>query len=91
MVATAASLGDQLQAAFRGEVAQRLPRLRALLADEPVELEQVRRDAHTLASSAVVVGLPAVAVVAREVERLLEAGLLAELPPSLTQLIGLLA
>jgi HPt (histidine-containing phosphotransfer) domain-containing protein len=61
-----------LREAFAGEVAQRLPRLREAVtrADAPA-LQTALRDAHSLGSSAVVVGEPEVSRCAREAERLL--------------------
>lgn len=52
-----------LRAAFADEVRVRLPRLEAR-----TDLEVVRRDAHTLASSAWVVGEPEISHVARAAE-----------------------
>jgi HPt (histidine-containing phosphotransfer) domain-containing protein len=59
-----------LREAFAGEVAARLPHLRMPEAD----LEVARLDAHTLASSAVVVGEPALGELARQVEEQLVEG-----------------
>jgi HPt (histidine-containing phosphotransfer) domain-containing protein len=63
-----------LRQAFADEVAERLPRLVAL-----DDLEQARRDAHTLASGAWVVGEPEIARVARAVEAQLPGGPVGEL------------
>lgn len=65
---------DLLRASFASEVAERLPRL---VAREDAEV--VRRDAHTLASSAWVVGEPEISRVARAVEEDVVDGPLAEL------------
>ena len=73
---SASTLAEALAAAFAGEVAQRLPRmldaaerLRAAgVSDAAVTL---RGDAHTLASSAIIVNRPAVAELARRCELLL--------------------
>jgi HPt (histidine-containing phosphotransfer) domain-containing protein len=64
-----AALSAVLRKAFAGEVAQRLPRLEAL-----TDPEAARRDAHTLGSSAYVVGEPEIARLARAVEADLEHG-----------------
>lgn len=58
-----------LREAFSREVAARLPHLR-----RPDDLELARRDAHTLASSAWVVGEREIGVLARSVEEQLEQG-----------------
>ncbi|MGB8650949.1 MAG: Hpt domain-containing protein [Mycobacteriales bacterium] len=63
-----------LRAAFAGELTRRLPHLEAL-----TDLETARRDAHTLASSAWVVGEPEISRLAREVEEQLPGGPVAEL------------
>jgi HPt (histidine-containing phosphotransfer) domain-containing protein len=60
---------QSLRVAFAAEVASRLPHLR--LPDDP---EQARHDAHTLASSAWVVGEQDISVLARAVEFELEDG-----------------
>lgn len=57
-------LRDVLRASFATEVADRLPRILAF-----ADLDAVRRDVHTLASSAVVVGEPEIAVAARAAEQ----------------------
>jgi HPt (histidine-containing phosphotransfer) domain-containing protein len=63
-----------LREAFAAEVAERLPRLRAAAAGgTSVHLVGALRDAHTLGTSAVIVGEPQIARSAREVERLLRA------------------
>ena len=59
-----------LRKAFAGEVASRLPHLRVPVA----ALEVARLDAHTLASSAVVVGEPELGALARQVEEQLVEG-----------------
>lgn len=58
-----------LREAFTREVAARLPHLRV-----PDDLELVRQDAHSLASSAWVVGEREISVLARAVEEQLERG-----------------
>ena len=63
-----------LRRAFAKEIATRLPRLTTI-----DDLETARRDAHTLASSAWVVGEPDIARLAREVESALPGGPVAEL------------
>ena len=61
-----------LREAFAAEVAERLPRLRAAAASgDPDALATALRDAHSLGSSAVVVGEPEVSRSARAVEQLL--------------------
>jgi HPt (histidine-containing phosphotransfer) domain-containing protein len=55
---------QSLRAAFRAEVAARLPHLR-----DPQDPELARHDAHTLASSAWVVGEHAVSELARAAEQ----------------------
>jgi HPt (histidine-containing phosphotransfer) domain-containing protein len=62
---------------FAREVAERLPRLEA--GPDIADLDAVRRDAHTLASSAWVVDEPEIARLARAVEDDLVAGPRAEL------------
>lgn len=70
-------LRELLRASFAAEIAERLPHLES----DPrvVDPELVRRDAHTLASSAVVVGEPAISELARAVELDVEGGPRAEL------------
>ena len=71
-----------LREAFAVELAERLPRLQAVR-PEVVHGEQLVaavRDAHTLGSSAVVVGEPRAARAARVVESALLAGELADVP-----------
>lgn len=63
-----------LRKAFAGEVAARLPHLRVPLTD----VELARLDVHTLASSATVVGEPALGALARQVEQQLEEGAVTE-------------
>lgn len=58
-----------LRRAFAGELAERLPRLEAL-----TDRTAARRDAHTLASSATVVGEPEISRLARAVEADLDGG-----------------
>jgi HPt (histidine-containing phosphotransfer) domain-containing protein len=58
-----------LRLAFAEEVAERLPRLAAR-----ADLEEARRDAHTLASGAWIVGEPEIARLARAVESQLPDG-----------------
>lgn len=67
-----------LRETFAAEVAERLPRLEALLsgAGDP---EEARRDVHTLASSAWVVEEPTISRLARSVEDDMVAGPIAEL------------
>lgn len=66
-----AGLAESLRAAFAHEVAERLPRL---LAAGSTPGPDALRDAHTLASSAAVVGEPEAALAARAAERHLRAG-----------------
>ena len=64
-----ASAVAALREAFVGEVAERLPRLRAAAATGDADLLRVAlRDAHTLASSAYVVGADDIATTARAAE-----------------------
>lgn len=70
----------ELRLAFAREVRSRLPRLVA-----GTDLETARRDAHTIASSAWIVGEPEIARLAREVEFALPAGPLDELVAALTR------
>ncbi len=80
-----AALAHDLRVAFRGELRARLPRLEDFLAEGPdgVDLEAVRRDVHTLGSSAWVVGEPDICRLAREAERDLSVA-------TVTPLLGLL-
>ncbi|MCW2543046.1 MAG: hypothetical protein JWM40_598 [Frankiales bacterium] len=57
-----------LHEAFAGEVATRLPRLASLSNGDATVLEDARRDAHSLASSAVIVDQPEIARLAQAVE-----------------------
>jgi HPt (histidine-containing phosphotransfer) domain-containing protein len=57
-----------LRQAFAGEVAARLPRLEALRDGDAEDHDAAVRDAHTLASSAVIIGEPQIAELARAVE-----------------------
>ncbi len=63
-----------LHEAFAGEVADRMPRLRAVPTGRPGRelIQQARRDAHSLASSAAIVGAADVARCAARVEAGLE-------------------
>lgn len=63
-----------LRRAFAGELAERLPALRALHDGSLSDLDLVRRAAHSLASSAAVVGAAEAARAARSLEELLVAG-----------------
>lgn len=65
---------EGLRVAFAREAAERLPHLESL-----DDLETARRDAHTLASSAWVVGEPEISQLARTVEEQLPDGPVAEL------------
>ena len=80
---TRAALPAAAQAAFReafaAEVAERLPRIAALLESQTTDRETARRDVHTLASSAWVVGEPQISRLARAVEEDLAGGPVAEL------------
>ena len=87
--ARAAALADAqgaLRQAFAAELAVRLPRLAALRERGPLndrsptsELEVARRDAHTIVSSAWVVGEPEISRLARAVEEQLQEGPVDEL------------
>lgn len=68
-----------LRETFAGEVAARLPRLQALASGDPDVVEDARRDAHTLGSSAIIVGEPEIARLAHAVELALTDGPVAEL------------
>lgn len=63
-----------LRLAFGAERDERLPALRAALADDAAPTGEARRAAHSLASSAVVVGEPRLAEMARDVEERIDAG-----------------
>lgn len=63
-----------LRAAFVAEVLDRLPHL-----EQGTDVEEARRDAHTLASSAWVVGEPEIARLARAVEAAFPDGPVSEL------------
>jgi HPt (histidine-containing phosphotransfer) domain-containing protein len=67
-----------LRRAFANEVHNRLPHLTA-----HADLETARRDAHTIASSAWIVGEPEIARLAREVEIALPGGPVEELVAAL--------
>jgi HPt (histidine-containing phosphotransfer) domain-containing protein len=74
------SAGDLLRQAFASELVVRVPRLARLDATASVaELDLARRDAHTLASSAWVVGEAEISRLARAVEEQLLNGPLSEL------------
>ena len=80
-----------LRRAFRAEVAVRLPRLQAVHAGSgPEELADAQRAAHSLGSSAVVLGEPEAARVARGIESALVAGDLAGVPAEVDLLVRLL-
>ncbi len=74
----APALLADLRSAFGREVDARLPHLRAV-----TDLEVAQRDAHTIASSAWVIGEPVIARLAREVESGLPDGPLPELVAAL--------
>ncbi len=79
-----------LHAAFVGEVAERLPRLSAaaqLTSTGSADFADVLRDAHTLGSSAAVVGAVEVSRIARELEALLIDGDLAAVPATAGRLV----
>ena len=63
-----AVMRQALHETFLGEVDARLPRLASLVAGDDVEIDQARRDAHSLASSAVIVEEPEIARLAQAVE-----------------------
>lgn len=75
-----------LRETFDREVSARLPRLQALLAGDLSILEDARRDAHSLASSAVIVDEPDIGRLAQEVELDPIGGPLAELVSALALL-----
>lgn len=80
-----------LRRAFRAEVAARLPRLQAArVGSGPEELAEAVRAAHSLSSSAVVLGEPEAARVARGIESALIAGDLAGVPADVDVLVRLL-
>ena len=79
---------DGLWVAYAEEVAERLTRLEAALHDLPVALDDLTRDAHTLGSSALLVGADRTARVARELERALVRG--EPVPELLQELVVLL-
>lgn len=81
-----------LRAAFAAELAERLPRLLSVGPGSDAALQQqARRDAHNLASSAVVVGEREAGRIARQIENALETDDLTAVPPQTTALAGLLA
>ncbi len=81
-----------LRDAFAAEVADRLPRLLALRPDAaPDEVAQALRDAHTLGSSAVVLGEPAASRVARAIEVELSSGRVGTVPERVRELAALLS
>jgi HPt (histidine-containing phosphotransfer) domain-containing protein len=73
----------ELRHAFGQEVRNRLPHLTTTS-----DLETARRDAHTIASSAWIVGEPEIARLAREVEYALPDGPVAELVAALTRYVA---
>ena len=80
-----------LQEAFRAEVAERLPRLEAVRAGSPPDLlADALRDAHSLGSSAVVLGEPEASRVARGIESALLEGDLTAVPAQVVVLGALL-
>lgn len=68
-----------LRETFAGEIAARLPRLVALSGGQLEVIEEARRDAHTLGSSAIIVNEPDIARLAHAVELQLRDGPLTEL------------
>lgn len=85
-----------LRAAFAGEVADRLPRLAAAAAGQVDSADSedfavVLRDAHTLGSSAAVVGAVEASRTARELEELLIAEDLTAVPAMAARLVEQLA
>ena len=81
-----------LRQAFADELAQRLPRLLAVRPDSaPDVAAQALRDAHTLGSSAVVVGELSAARLARAIEADLQAGRIGFVPARVDELAALLA
>ena len=70
---------EALRTSFAQELGERLPRLEALSAGNAPDADEVRRDAHTIASSAWVVDEPEISELARAVEDDLAGGPLAEL------------
>ncbi|MCW2613462.1 MAG: hypothetical protein JWN08_456 [Frankiales bacterium] len=81
-----------LREAFAAEVADRLPRLQAVRPGASAEvLAQALRDAHSLGSSAVVLGEPAASRTARAVEAALTAGDVGPVPGQVRELTVLLA
>jgi HPt (histidine-containing phosphotransfer) domain-containing protein len=74
------SAGDLLRQAFASELVARVPRLARLDgSSSPGDLDVARRDAHTLASSAWVVGEAEISRLARAVEEQLPDGPVTEL------------
>lgn len=81
-----------LREAFAAEVAERLPRLQAVRPDSSDQvLAQALRDAHSLGSSAVVLGEPEASRAARRVEASLAAGDVGPVPADVDELVALLA
>ena len=81
-----------LRQAFAEEVAERLPRLQAVRPHSPpAVLAGALHDAHTLGSSAVVLGEPEASRVARELEASLLAGDATDVPRQVARLTDLLA
>jgi HPt (histidine-containing phosphotransfer) domain-containing protein len=72
-----------LRQAFGGEVRRRLPHLTC-----PTDPETARRDAHTIASSAWIVGELEIARLAREVESTFPDGPVDELVDALTRYVA---
>lgn len=63
-----ADVQASLRDTFAWEIEARLPRLASLLAGDASVLDDARRDAHSLASSAVIVDEPEIAKLAQAVE-----------------------
>ena len=82
---------EGLRGAFRNEVAERLPRLQAVHGGSPPHvLADALRDAHSLGSSAVVLGEPQASRVARAIESALLEGDLTGVPAQVEVLCTLL-
>ena len=80
-----------LRLAFRAEVAEHLPRIRAVHAGScPDELTGALRAAHSLAGSAAVLGEPVASRVARGIESSLSAGAQQEVPAQVDVFVSLL-
>lgn len=78
-MAQGATAGLDLRAVFGAELQSRLPHLVAARDGRCEDLNQARRDAHTLGTSAFLVGEPEIARLARAVEADLATGPLPEL------------